>query len=147
MTPGGIAPSRPNSLSPRQNLLASHEAAERCALLGIHLGKAFNMSDQRQGQTRPKFPLGRLLATPAALRTLQQNGIQPSSLLNRHVSGDWGDVHPSDAAANDRAVQTGQRIISSYVVGQDARGGNRQVIWLLTEADRATTTILLPGEY
>ena len=56
-------------------------------------------------------------------------------------AGDWGDLNAADRAANDRALQSGERIISAY------RLGNDQKIWIITEADRSATTIVLPAEY
>jgi len=87
------------------------------------------------------FSLGRTVATPHALQMLAQQGITPLSLLKRHVSGDWGDVPPDDAQANHDALKSGFRLFSSYHIGPDAR------IWIITEADRSVTTLLLPSEY
>jgi hypothetical protein len=84
----------------------------------------------------PKFPLGRLLATPGAIAL----GINLSPYLNRHVRGDWGDVDTEDWQSNDASIEEGSRIISAY---QTAAGR----IWIITEADRAVTTVLLPTEY
>ena len=86
------------------------------------------------------FPLGRVVATPGALNALVINGQDPNELLDRHSAGDWGDVPPDDAKENDFSVEHGFRIISSYSVG-----GER--VWIITEADRSSTCILLPGEY
>jgi hypothetical protein len=105
------------------------------------------MSDSRQGKARPKFPLGRVYATPGALELLERSNQSPHALLSRHVRGDWGLVHPEDAAANEHAVRRGNRIVSSYSIGLDASNGNGGLIWIVTEADRSATTLLLPGEY
>jgi hypothetical protein len=59
----------------------------------------------------------------------------------RHLAGDWGDVDRADAAANDEALQLGERILSVYRLRGCA------TIWIITEADRSATTILLPSEY
>ncbi len=88
------------------------------------------------------FPLGQLVATPGALALLAGAGENPAVLLARHVSGDWGEVPPEDARENELSVREGFRIVSSYPVGS---GGAR--VWLITEADRSTTCILLPEEY
>lgn len=88
----------------------------------------------------PLFSLGRILGTPAALAAMQDNGIDGLQLLGRHVTGDWGDVCAEDAQANDRAVAQGTRLLSAY----DFPGGS---IWIITEADRSATTILLPEDY
>ena len=87
------------------------------------------------------FPLGRLVATPGALALLRCAGedLLPA-LLERHRSGDWGDVSPEDARKNEVSVRYGFRVISSYRVA-----GER--LWIITEADRSATTFLLPEEY
>lgn len=105
------------------------------------------MSNTRQGAARPKFPLGRIYATRSALKLLKRWDQEATAFLERHVQGDWGVVHPDDAAANDMAVARGLRIISSYVVGPAAPGPSPQALWIVTEADRTATTLLLPGEY
>jgi hypothetical protein len=87
------------------------------------------------------FPLGRILATPGALKAMEEAGISPAFLLARHLSGDWGELCPEDKAENEWALRRGLRILSSYPL---ATG---QKIWLITEADRSATTFLLPEEY
>lgn len=87
------------------------------------------------------FSLGRTVAAPHALQALAQQGITPLSLLKRRVSGDWGDVPPDDAQANNVALKSGSRLFSSYHIDPDVR------IWIITEADRSVTTLLLPSEY
>jgi hypothetical protein len=109
--------------------------------------KGSDMSDSRQGDARPKFPLGRIYATPGALELLERSNQTAHTFLARHVRGDWGLVHPDDAAANERALRNGTRIVSSYVVGATGVEGAAGVIWVITEADRCATTLLLPGEY
>lgn len=91
--------------------------------------------------TTPQFPLGRLLSTPGALRALARNGIAPTFLLSQHKAGKWGDLGPEDRKANDEAVRTGERILSAYELPDGTR------VWVITEADRSVTTILLPEEY
>lgn len=86
------------------------------------------------------FPLGRIVATPGALNLLVMAGQDPSELLKRHQSGDWGDVPPADAAENRRSIRHGWRILSSYQVGS-------QRIWIITEANRSSTCLLLPEDY
>ena len=86
-----------------------------------------------------KVPLGRIVATPAALGTVSQPDIVAA--LRRHASGDWGDVDPDDRAANDDALKSGERLLSVY---QSATG---TTFWVLTEADRSVTTVLLPDDY
>lgn len=86
-----------------------------------------------------KVPLGRIVATPAALGTVSQPDIVAA--LRRHASGDWGDVDADDRAANDDALKSGERLLSVY---QSATG---TTFWVLTEADRSVTTVLLPDDY
>ena len=86
------------------------------------------------------LPLGRVLATPGALKLLVEAGGHPFELLARHATGDWGELCAFDRRQNEMALRTGERVLSSYPVG----GGK---VWVITEADRSITTILLPEEY
>ena len=86
------------------------------------------------------FPLGQIVATPGALELLDRGAINADELISRHRSGDWGSVPSEDAEENELSVVNGFRILSSYPVG-DGR------IWIITEADRSSTTLLLPEEY
>jgi len=85
------------------------------------------------------FELGRIVATPGALEVLSPE--EPLALLQRHQSGDWGEVPPADARENRLSVKRGFRVLSSYTVASGER------VWVLTEADRSSTTILTPSEY
>jgi hypothetical protein len=85
------------------------------------------------------FEVGKLVATPGVLAALTPE--EPLTLLCRHVSGDWGDVPLEDAAENEFSLQRCFRIVSSY----RTTGGTR--VWIITEADRSSTCILLPEEY
>ena len=91
--------------------------------------------------TSPRFALGRLVATPGALDALQQAGQSGYELLRRHASGDWGEVGAEDARENELSVREGFRILSSYQVAAGV------TVWIITEADRSATTLLLPSEY
>jgi hypothetical protein len=84
--------------------------------------------------------LGRVVATPGALRLLEVAGGHPFELLVRHAAGDWGDLCAFDRRQNEVALRYGYRVLSSYPVG-------RECVWIITEADRSVTTILLPEEY
>jgi hypothetical protein len=90
------------------------------------------------------YPLGACVATPSALEVLEQRGVSPLDLLKRQQSGDLGEVCKADARENNRALKTGRRVLSVYEV--NPCGVSRRV-WLITEADRSSTTILLPSEY
>ena len=85
------------------------------------------------------FRLGRIVATPNALQSLTQDDILLG--IQRHQAGDWGNLTDDDRAANDSALVQGGRILSAY----EAVNGTK--FWLITEADRSRTTILLPEDY
>jgi hypothetical protein len=73
-------------------------------------------------------------------------------LLKKHKSGDWGDIHPEDRGLNEQALVDGTRILSVYALaeGTEVSGGvleDDTTIWIITEADRSSTTILYPEEY
>ncbi len=87
------------------------------------------------------FPLGRIVATRGALRMLGAEGISPERLLHRHSQGDWGELGAEDAQANADALAVRGRLFSAYDIGPSKR------IWVITEADRSLTTVLLPDEY
>ena len=87
------------------------------------------------------FQLGEVVATTGAVETMQELNVTPQQLLQLHVNGDWGSVDPEDAKSNDAAVKDGDRILSSYRIGEHTR------IWVITEWDRSVTTLLLPSEY
>ncbi len=89
----------------------------------------------------PRFPLGRTVATPGALEALSTNAQSPFEFFTRHGIGDWGDTDADDQERNEEALKDGSRIFSVYSL----RDGTR--IYVITEADRAATTILLPEEY
>lgn len=63
------------------------------------------------------------------------------AILNRHLQGDFGDLTAEDIETNLEAIKTGQRIISSYEYSKDYD------FYIITEADRSVTTILLKSEY
>ena len=89
----------------------------------------------------PKFLLGKVIATPGSLQALLASGQQPAEFLARHHAGDWGDVCEEDGRQNDEAILDGSRILSAY------RLANDQKLWIITEADRSSTCLLLPTEY
>lgn len=89
----------------------------------------------------PLFPLGRVVSTPGAITAIGRSGQRPEAFLSRHITGDWGDVCASDGRLNDEAVGDGTRILSAYATA------NGEKVWVITEADRSATTLLLPEEY
>ena len=87
-----------------------------------------------------RFPLGQLVITPGALERLSAGEIQQS--LNRHVRGDWGELPEEDVGVNQRALELGFGLLSAY------RSEDRKTrFYVITEADRSVTTVLLPEEY
>ncbi len=89
----------------------------------------------------PRFSLGRTIATPGALRALEQANQNPFEFLERHQAGDWGELCEEDKKENEFSVQNRFRILSAYRTRNDVK------IWIITEADRSVTTLLLPHEY
>lgn len=85
------------------------------------------------------FRLGRMVATPNALRSIPQDDILKAN--HRHQAGDWGSLDSDDRDSNNRALEKGGRIISAY----NADNGTR--FWIITDADRSVTTVLLPEDY
>ena len=102
--------------------------------------EASNNRKSRTGAGTVLFPLGTIGATPGALDLLDRSGMNAAIFLERHQRGDFGTVGADDAQANKDAIEDGNRILSSYTIG-----GER--LWIITEAGRASTTLLLPEEY
>jgi hypothetical protein len=97
----------------------------------------------------PLFSPGQIVATPAALCAMKAHGVDPMDLLLRHVCGDWGNVHPDDAAANVPALTAGTRLLSSYALdtGAPNAGIRSAIVWIITGHNRELTTFLLPEDY
>jgi len=89
----------------------------------------------------PKFPLGMLVYTPGARDALEEAGQTATEFLLRHASGDWGDLGEEDRAENEFSLDKYLRLFSVYNLSTG------QKVWIITEADRSVTTILLPSEY
>jgi hypothetical protein len=88
-----------------------------------------------------RFPLGQIVATPGAIQAMQDAVQTGSVFLERHAAGDWGEICRQDKTLNDEAVDGEARIMSAYRTSLGVR------LWVITEADRSATTILLPEEY
>ena len=87
------------------------------------------------------FPFGRIVATPGALTAMEEACIDGLALLARHGRGDWGAIDAEDVGLNEEALRTGARLLSVYPLPSGV------VIWIITEADRSATTLLLPEDY
>jgi hypothetical protein len=90
---------------------------------------------------RTLFPLGQVVATPGALEALEKAGDMPEMYLGRHESGDWGELDEHDIAENEYSLNRHLRLFSAYALSDGTR------LWIITEADRSATTLLLPEEY
>ena len=88
-----------------------------------------------------RFNPGQVVATPGALAALEASGESLFDYLARHLSGDWGDVDAEDAQENELSLKYGWRLLSAYTL----KSGTK--IWVITEADRSSTCLLLPEEY
>jgi hypothetical protein len=92
--------------------------------------------DQRQQR---KFPLGRIVITRNALETIPPDEVLRA--LSRHTESDWGDLCEEDRHQNELCLAQGGRLFSAY------HAANRTTFWIITEADRSVTTVLLPADY
>jgi len=103
--------------------------------------KEAQSTDEQPSSSEPLFSLGQVVATPGALenlRTAQHNALD---LIFRHVTGDWGDLDEEDKKENELSLKQGYRILSVYKLPTGKK------VWIITEVDRSSTTILLPSEY
>lgn len=128
-----LAPQRPRLLP---------SAAVLCKAWGR--GEMVQRVDQNGANPSPErrpvlFALGRLVATPGALEAIDRETALKA--IRRHATGDWGELDAEDKAANDAALKSGGRLLSRYL---SAAG---EPFWIITEADRSATTVLLPDEY
>src|SRR4051812_11880637 len=87
----------------------------------------------------PLFELGSLMTTPAALEAVPE--AEMAEAILRHNRGDWGDLDDEDKLANKRALDNGGRLLSAYKTASGTK------FWIITEANRAVTTVLLPEDY
>jgi hypothetical protein len=91
--------------------------------------------------THPLVSLGHVVATPGALAALQEAGHQAHEFLSRHVRGDWGELTDDDWKENNSSVTRALRLLSAYPLSTST------TLWIITEAYRSATTLLLPSEY
>jgi hypothetical protein len=87
---------------------------------------------------KSKFPLGQIVITSNAAAKLDSQAANEG--LRRHAAGDWGNVCPDDAAENELSLKEGFRLLSVYGEGEGR-------FWIITEADRSVTTLLMPEDY
>ena len=87
-----------------------------------------------------KFQPGQIVATPGALEAFEASGESPLAFLQRHLAGDWGELSPEDIRENEFSLQHGWRLLSAYRLSTGVK------VWVITEADRSVTTLLLPDE-
>jgi hypothetical protein len=88
-----------------------------------------------------KFPLGQIVATPGALELLEAAGKEPIEFIRQHACGDWGDIDEHDRLVNEHALLHCGRLLSSYIIAGEER------LWVISEQDRSSTTLLRPEEY
>jgi len=87
------------------------------------------------------FDPGRTVATTGAIEAMEAAGQDPVELLDRHVTGDWGELDEHDRQENEYSLANGLRLLSAYTLSTGVK------VWIITEADRSLTTILLASEY
>lgn len=92
-------------------------------------------------KTSPKFGLGQIVATPGAVAAFELCSETPADYLRRHQAGDWGEVCDEDRQENEFSLLHGFRLLSAYTLANGTR------LWVITEADRSSTCLLLPSEY
>jgi hypothetical protein len=88
-----------------------------------------------------KFSLGRVVATPGVLEAFKSSGDSPDIFILRHSTGNWGDLTNADKQANEEALRVDGRLLSAYHLSDGTK------VWIITEADRSSTCLLLPSEY
>ena len=98
-------------------------------------------SNTQQESGVARFTLGRTFITPGAKEVIEAAGQTAIEFLRRHMSGDWGELSNADVKENELSLEKGFRLLSRY------QTTNGEWLWIITEADRSATTILLPSEY
>jgi len=89
-----------------------------------------------------KFPLGKIVATPNFLERAVEHGANPADFLSRFIRGDWGEVGAADAAQNEASLLNGTRLMGVYKFPS-----SEEEFWIITEADRSVTTLLMGSDY
>ena len=119
---------------------AAFEPGQGCPVAGVSINAIQMVSNVAWGTMMGHLPLGKVVATPGAIELLSEAGEDAFCYLARHATGDWGELCAFDRRQNEIALREGYRIFCSYPVGGDC-------VWIITEADRSVTTILLPEDY
>ena len=96
---------------------------------------------KREVQPKLLFEMGKIYITRGAVEALKESNQNGNDFLKRHQNGDWGIVDKRDENENEISVTQGFRILSAYMTNKGEK------LWIITEADRSSTTILLPSEY
>ncbi|PYC25239.1 hypothetical protein DMX02_04050 [Pseudomonas jessenii] len=89
----------------------------------------------------PMSEHGALVITQGVDALMRAQRLEPFQFFGRHIQGDWGDICDEDRGLNEEALMSGNRLMSVYNINDELK------IWIITEADRSVTTILLPEEY
>jgi hypothetical protein len=95
---------------------------------------------QTQSAPAALFETGQFYLTRSAQSLLAEHKQSAVPFYDRHIAGDWSEMDLGDQRANEFAIKRGERIVSKYRLGTNN-------IWIITEADRSSTTMLLPEEY
>jgi hypothetical protein len=139
VTESGTAP-KTRSETAKANI---KEGLKQHALAGrAHPCRQAYCGETKRDCVKPLFTLGQVVATPGALAAIGVSGDDLSIYLARHQSGDWGDVDAHDRKENQLSLEQGFRLMSAYTLSITVAK-----IWIITEADRSSTCILLPEEY
>ncbi len=120
----------------------SGRAGKRCSGCTAHPSRQACCGENKRDGVKPLFTLGRVVATPGALAAIGVSGDDLSTYLARHQSGDWGEIGEHDKKENQLSLEQGSRLMTVYTLNIT---GSK--IWVITEADRSSTCILLPEEY
>lgn len=115
------------------------DAATRLWKSTFHKGE--EVTNRRSSDQPRGFALGMIVSTPGAIMALEKAGQLPHEFVHRHAACDWGDLDQYDCKTNEQALREGGRLLSAY----STKNGTR--LWIITEADRSVTTLLLPSEY
>jgi len=127
-----------NGCPPQADQPSDGQGSPDCYALESHrfgrIGVFNNVAEQ-------KFELGLIVATPGALHALEASSEEFWKFLFRHAAGDWGELSDADRAENEFSLANGLRLLSCYTLRNGAQ------LWIITEADQSSTTLLLPTEY